>query len=216
MESVISRPEPTPLFHFTHVDHLETVLASGLRCDSAMQGTAELVNEVGNRDVKQRRRSRQVPVTPFGVTADYVPFYFAPLSPMMYAIHMGAVPQYTDGLDPLVYLVTSPEQVMSTGGVSVITDGNCASALTDFSADLGDLDELVDWSIMQERYWRNTDEDGDRRRRRMAEFLVHDHLPTSAIQMIGTRSETRLAEVEEIVRAAGVEIPIAHKPGWYY
>lgn len=181
-----------------------------------MQGTAELVNEVGNRQVKQRRRSRQVPVAPFGVTADYVPFYFATRSPMMFAIDNDGVPEYTEGLDPLVYLVTTPEQVEATGGLCVITDGNCASALTEFSADLGELDELVDWSIMQEMYWRNTDEDGDRRRRRMAEFLVHDQLPISAIQMIATRSETRLGEVEEIVKAAGVEISIVHRPGWYY
>jgi len=148
LESSITRPVPTPLYHFTHISHLETVLAAGLRCDAAMQGTDELVNEVGNLDVKQRRRGRQVPVSPFGVTADYVPFYFAPRSPMMYAIHTGNVAQYSGGLDPLVYLVTTPEQAAAAGRAYVITDGNCASALTEFSADLADLDELVDWSIM--------------------------------------------------------------------
>jgi len=134
----------------------------------------------------------------------------------MYAIHTGNVAQYSGGLDPLVYLVTTPEQAAAAGRAYVITDGNCASALTEFSADLADLDELVDWSIMQEKYWHNTDEDGDRRRRRMAEFLVQGQLPASAIQLIATRSEARLVEVDEILGASGVEIPTACRPEWYY
>jgi hypothetical protein len=181
-----------------------------------MHGTAELINEIGNLDVKDRRRVRQVPVPPFGVTADYVPFYFAPRSPMMYAIHMGKVAQYSGGTDPLLYLVTTPRDVAAAGGAYVITDGNCASAITEFSADLTDLEELVDWSIMKEKYWRNTDEDGDRRRRRMAEFLVQWQLPSSAIRLIATRSAARLLEVDEIVEASGLEIPTACRPDWYY
>jgi len=49
----------------------------------------------------------QVPLAPYGCVADYVPFYFAPRSPMLYKLHKGGVPNYTGGQDPLVYLVSS-------------------------------------------------------------------------------------------------------------
>ena len=38
------------------------------------------VTEVGHRGVKERRRTRAVDVGSGGVTADYVPFYYAPRS----------------------------------------------------------------------------------------------------------------------------------------
>jgi hypothetical protein len=63
----------------------------------------------------------------------------------------------------------------------VFSDGNCANTITDYSADLADLDRFVDWPLMNEHIWKDTLTDGDRKRRRMAEFLVHEHLPWSAV-----------------------------------
>ena len=48
-----------------------------------------------------------VPIGPGGAVSDYVLFYFAPRSPMMYAIHRGNVPTYGElgtGIDYLVRL----------------------------------------------------------------------------------------------------------------
>jgi hypothetical protein len=39
---------------------------------------------------------------------------------------------------------------------------------------------------MGDRYWRNTDEDGDRKRRRAAEFLVYNFFPFSLVTGIAT------------------------------
>jgi hypothetical protein len=57
--------------------------------------------------------------------ADYVPFYFAPRSPMLYKLHKGGVPNYTNGQDPLVYLVSSAEAV-AAGGASFVFSGGVA------------------------------------------------------------------------------------------
>ncbi len=213
---IIARPEPTWLYHFTHVRHLETVLADGLWCDNIMQANGLMQAEVGHRSIKERRRTSPVGVPPGGVTADYVPFYYAPRSPMMYVIHMGGVDEYQEGLDPLVYLVTTPESVKATGSAIVVSDGNCASALTDFSADLDDLDRLVDWELMGDTWWRNTPEDGDRKRRRAAELLVHQHLPWGAIQRVCTRTESMLENVREILEAHGASQPVELRRDWYY
>jgi len=89
------RPRPTPVFHFTRVEHLETIAASGLHCDSLAQANGMLTIEVGDTGIKARRSRRLVPLAPGGFVGDYAPFYFAPRSPMMYSIAAGNVPTST-------------------------------------------------------------------------------------------------------------------------
>jgi hypothetical protein len=42
-----------------------------------------------------------------------------------------AVPTYTDGQDPLVYLASSTEAAAAAGLPCLFSDGNCASPLTE-------------------------------------------------------------------------------------
>jgi hypothetical protein len=60
------RPVPTLLFHFTRLEHLPTIVTSGLHCDRRAQTDDVLAIEVGNRDVKELRSTRSVPVEPGG------------------------------------------------------------------------------------------------------------------------------------------------------
>ena len=210
------RPTQTKLYHFTHVDNLATVLTQGLWCDAEMQGSSLLAKEVGDRAVKDRRRSLPVGAGAGGVTADYVPFYFAPRSPMMYVISKGGVPEYTGGLDPLIYLITIPELLQAHDCQCVISDGNCASTITRFGEDPAFLDTTIDWDLMRERYWHNTPEDGDRMRRRAAEFLVHRHVPASAIHSLATRNTRMLERVQRLLVEHSVELPATVEADWYY
>lgn len=153
---------------------------------------------------------------PGGCPADYVPFYFAARSPMLYVISKGQVPEYRDGEDHLVYLVTDIETVVATGRPWVFSDGNCANTITDYSADLADLDRFVDWPLMNEHIWRDTLTDGDRKRRRMAEFLVHEHLPWSAVLGFAVHSEAASHRVSATLGSLGCELPVRVRPDWYY
>src|SRR5581483_5076142 len=140
------RPAPTRIVHFTHVSHLPTVASEGLLSDTRAGDV--LTTEVGNRGIKDQRRRRPVEVGAGGVVADYVPFYFAPRSPMLSAIYHGRVPEYTEGQDPIVYLVTSVERLIELGLTPVFTDRNAALAVAEMSTDLSALDDLVDWELM--------------------------------------------------------------------
>ena len=97
------------ILHFTRVEHLPLIVEHGLLSDARV--AKHLQVEIGNRGIKAQRARRAVPVPPGGVVADYVPFYSAPRSPMMFAIHCGNVPTYTAGCDRLIYLVTSLERL---------------------------------------------------------------------------------------------------------
>ena len=104
--------------HFTHIDNLPAILDAGeLVADSSAGGLP--IREVGDTEVKARRRQRMVGLPPGGVVADYVPFYFAPRSPMMYRIACdhrdGVAGRYPGGDDPLVYLVSSVDRVQAAG-----------------------------------------------------------------------------------------------------
>jgi ssDNA thymidine ADP-ribosyltransferase, DarT len=82
--------------HFTHIDNLPQILTTGaLSADVNVGG--RLVREVGDRTIKAARRCYVVPCGPGGHPADYVPFYFAPRSPMLYRIACGGVEHYQDG-----------------------------------------------------------------------------------------------------------------------
>ncbi|TXK41478.1 DUF4433 domain-containing protein [Nonomuraea sp. C10] len=110
------------LLHFTHVDNIEGITATGLVADNRQPATAVECAEPG---IKERRRQQPVTIEPGGVVADYVPFYFAPRSPMLHRIHNDGVTGYCQGQRPLVYLVTRLEAVIAGAGVG----GHCVNPL---------------------------------------------------------------------------------------
>lgn len=209
------------IYHFTHVDNLAAILgADGLVADSGVDDDSGSIN-VGDPGVKSARRHRLVTVEPGGSVADYVPFYFAPRSPMMFRIACdhrdSAADRYADGDDPLIYLVSSLERVAAAGLAWVASDGNAAAAVSRFTNQLEDLAGFVDWSLMRETMWRNTPEDPDRRRRRMAELLVHRQVPLAAVLGFATRSEQRASEVRTILNQFGHQHRyVGVRSAWYY
>ena len=214
-----ARKQPTEVFHFTHIDHLATVIRENLLCDATVQKSNLLSNEVGNTAIKERRRRRSIKVDPGGVVADYVPFYFAPRSPMMYAIAGGTVPTFQEGTKQLVYLITSLERLHQLGHQIVLTDRNAALNYAEHQVfDPEDLvdDGFIDWPLMDEKYWRDTPEDPTRRERRMAEALVYQQVNWRAIDRIVVQNRTIGDRVIAILAEYGVRSQVNVTPAWYF
>lgn len=210
-------PENRPLYHFTHLRNLPGILERGyVGCDRLVREQGALQVDCGDQDIKRRRRSRKVDCPPGGVVADYVPFYFAPRSPMLYKIDKGSVPTYPEGQDPLIYLVTTPARLESAGSSGVFSDGNCAADITAFDNDLARLGTHVDWPLMAAERWNNTGEDPDRMRRRMAEFLVPERLPVVGLAQLAARTRTRAEEVRRVLDAWSCTLEVVVRPRWYY
>ncbi len=206
---------PTDIFHITHVDNLAAIVAEGgLRCDreAADRGLAKV--GIAHQHIKERRAKRRVPIGPGGTLHDYVPFYFAPRSPMLYTIDGGHVAGYSEGQRSIVHLVCSAEAVSDADAPFVFTDGDADMDLSDFFDDLGNLNK-IDWKIMQAEYWADTDDDGDRKRRRQAEFLVHRFAPWSLVVKIGVLDAGMAKRMTEVL--GGAETPLVSvERGWYY
>jgi hypothetical protein len=213
-------PQRALIYHFTHLDNLPSILAEGqLVCDAQMQQRPGFT-EVGDLSIKERRRSREIPTGPGGTVADYVPFYFAARSPMMFRIYYdcrdSATGRYPEGVDPLVYLVSSVDAITGAGLHWVASDGNSSMGPTRFTTDLATMAGFIDWPLMEEQYWKNTQDDGDRVRRRSAEFLVHGAAPVSAVIGYAVRTPEREAQLLAVLQASGHSGSYCSvRPDWY-
>jgi hypothetical protein len=165
-------------------------------------------------NLKERRAAWRVEVGPGGTLADYVPFYYAPRSPMLLVNHRGGVATNGTGQNEIVHLVVDVEEVADPGNF-VITDGHAATPLTTQFDDMDGLKE-IDWGIMEERYWADTDEDGDRKRRRQAELLVHDRVAFSAVRLIGVIDDDAEERVTDALRGVTEPPSVCIRRDWYY
>ena len=88
----------TDIYHITHIDNLPRIIQTkGLWCDAERQ--RQRFNSIGiaHERLKDRRDRKAVSGDPGGRLADYVPYYFANRSPMLYSIHTGFVEGYNEG-----------------------------------------------------------------------------------------------------------------------
>jgi hypothetical protein len=85
-----------------------------------------------------KREHAAVRVPPGGVVADYVPFYFGPKSPMLYAIKQGKVEGY-QGQKEIIYLVTTAEAVAAQNLSFMFTDGHGIISYVNHYNQLADL-----------------------------------------------------------------------------
>lgn len=201
-----------PIYHITHVSNLPGIIArGGLICDRTAQDL-KLVN-IGHNNIKERRLKKTVPIGPGGTVGDYVPFYFAPLSPMLFAIFKNKVAGYTAGQQPVIYLCSSTEDVQAANCEWVFTEGHAVMDFTDFYDDFKDFGR-IDWPLMQATYWFDTDTHPDRCRRRQAEFLVHQFFPWNLVKKIVAYDTANAKVVSGIL--SGQSPPVEIKRGWYY
>ena len=162
-------------------------------------------------------RAVQIRGVELGMLHDYVPFYFGPRSPMLYALKNGRVEGYSDGQEPLIYLVAYAEEIAEGGCPFVFSDGHGIMKFSRWFDDLKDL-HYVDWETVNDDFWADTVDDNDKKRRKQAEFLVRDFCPWSLIRGIGVFSDRTKHRVERNFSQYSEELRrvVKVKKSWYY
>lgn len=95
----------TPVYHITLISNLESILKSGvLIAKSRLKQQQINYQNIAHLDIQNRRALIRVPCAAGGCLLDYVPFYFAPRSPMLYTIFRGNVQGYTEGQTPIIHI----------------------------------------------------------------------------------------------------------------
>ena len=183
--------------------------------------------------------------TPCGSTVnDFVPFYFSPITKMAYTIHAENVDLKapTDenlgraSMDDVAYLVVHPNRLFASGRRCWFTDIACNSGIPPtYEDDPDKLGDLVSWPLFDDapytaqipeigyggvcRWQHDRDEPPahqQRSKKRMAEFLVKDHLRMDEVSCIVLKTDQHEGEVRSWVAAAGVTIPVLVKPACYF
>lgn len=207
---------PVSIYHITHLNNLPSILQSGgLLANSRLQQEQVGFRDISYEQIQDRRARTEVPCGAGGTLHDYVPFYFAPRSPMLYTINRGNVPGCPEGQTPILHLVTTAEAIEAEQLAFAFTDGHAVVSYSEFYDSLEDLD-AIDWAIMRATMWNDTVADGDRKRRRQAEFLVHGFFPWELVAEIGVINTDIRDHVEGILQNLNYETPVTVHRNWYY
>lgn len=200
------------------MDNLATIIRrGGLHAPNHVSDDGLPYRFCHDTDIQSSRANVSISVGKGGTIHDYVPFYFGYLLPMMFKLKTGQVPGYSEGQEPLIYLVSTVQKVQAAGLDFVFSDGHGLARFTDWFDDLARL-TAVDWAMVNQRYWADKLEDMDRQRRKQAEFLVFEFCPWELIQNIVVVNSTIKQRIESIQTA----FPLAQRRvvtvngGWYY
>ncbi|MFZ5841495.1 MAG: type II toxin-antitoxin system toxin DNA ADP-ribosyl transferase DarT [Pseudomonadota bacterium] len=213
------------MFHITAIANLAAICQAGaLLAKNAGAAAGINYQNIAHQGAQGARAGRQVPNPPGGGVHDYVPFYFAPRSPMLMAINGGRVAGCNWRQDDIVHLETTVEQVSALGIPFVFYDRNATLAYAQPYTDLQHLDTAVawDWILAQPqmdgycKYWHDAPQYPGRMERRQAEFLLKDRVPLAVFRRIGAYNAAKVAQVRQILTAAGVNLPTEAKPDWYF
>lgn len=207
----------TPIYHITHINNLATILTDGrLWSDAKRIKLGYCPESIAYEHIKKRRFTRAVQIGARGVLADYVPFYFCNRSPMLNAIYKGGVTGNKNTQPNIIYLVSSVEKVVNENSLSwCFTDGHGVDQLTEYYDDPKELVN-IDWGIIAAWDYRDTLADNDRKRRKQAEFLVHESFPIDLIDKIGVYGSEQKQSVESILAQHPYKMPVVVEKKWYY
>ncbi|MBK6902267.1 MAG: DUF4433 domain-containing protein [Saprospirales bacterium] len=95
------------------------------------------------------------------------------------------------------------------------TDGHAWDGMTSFYHQDKDLKQ-IDWDMVKEKQWANTDDDFDRKRRKQAEILVHRKAPIETLEAIVVKGTETFNFAQEQVTLAGLAVPVHNRPNYYY
>lgn len=221
-------PRPTRLFHITAIANLPSICNAGaLLAKNAGVAGGISYQDIAYQGAQGARSRRQVPDPPGGSVHDYVPFYFAPRSPMLYTINSGNVPGCVWRQADIVHLETTVERVFGAGRPFVFYDRNATLAFSEAYTDLARLDDVIAWNLLTEapqldgycKFWQNKnlpDRYTDRMERRQAEFLVRDQVSLERMTRIGVIDAAKQTQVKSILGSAALRVRVDVMPSWYF
>lgn len=220
-------PQPVRIFHITAIANLAQLCAAGeLRSKALLAQNGQGYSNIAYQGAQSTRAVRAVTAGPGGVVHDYVPFYFAPRSPMLYTINRGNVAGCTWRQNDIVHIESTVDQVVAQQLPFVFFDRNATLVYSKAYDSLTDLGQVA-WGLITEhpcldgycQYWHSKSGDptyGDRMERRQAEFLVHQRFPLALSTRIGVANAAAKVTVDAILARAGIGVPVVVKPEWYF
>ncbi|MEU9808559.1 DUF4433 domain-containing protein [Mycobacterium sp. NPDC050853] len=208
-------PRDWIVWHFTHIDNLAGIIGQAALLPDSMITPA---TTVANEEVKHRRRFNLVMPHkdyPPAMVSAHVPFYIAAKSPMLLVVCSGRG-EYKGGHGPLVHLGLALGDIIDAGLTWCASDGNAAAQFTQYSCDIETLGQFVDFELLCQRDWFNTDDDRNRQSRRSAEILVQGPFPINLIRHICCSNQQTLNAAHGLLQNVGGMRDYRVQPQMYY
>lgn len=225
---IIMMPTPVRLFHITALKNLEAI---------CQQKALISKNRVGNHGINYQsiahtgaqgaRSRRSVPNPPGGLLHDFVPFYFAPRSPMLSAIESGKVDGCQLKQENIIYFETTVANIARFKLEFVFYDRNATYSYSKPYTDLDLLNSVIDWELLTERpaldgyckYFFDKHQDikyVDRMAKRQAEFLIKDEFPLDCVSRVGVIDRNKQDEVNRILFKHKLKLKVDIMTDWYF
>jgi hypothetical protein len=135
---------------------------------------------------------------------------------MLFTIDRGNVQGYNGGQQQIIYFVVEIAAIAEANIPYTFTDGHAVIAYSDFYDDLDSLEHVIDWKLMKSRYWFDTEDDSDRKRRRQAEFLIYQRCPWRLVREIGVKDSSMKTKVINILQQSDDQTPVNIHNEWYF
>ena len=228
------------IYHITHLDNLPSIIDAGhLWSHNQVLRQKPNYKNIGLAGVKNiRQRKTQLdwgntPVHPVDngnlSVADFVPTNFCFRSVMLYVIHEGENGlKYSGGQEPILHLVLDLGALMNW---AIETDKLCGVTSTNAAREGTSIypatsEGSTGWmhagmhsrdDLLASYCWLPGDGSWDMwKRRRQAEFLVHDSVPWELVTRIGVISKEMKASVEKLLVDAPHQPAVEVHEFWYY
>lgn len=205
------------LLRIIHINNVEYILRNGMFTRNHPLSDPDYIN-IGDSHLIEQRNDYPVSINPpNGTLGEYIPFYFGAHSPMLLNIKTGYRGITRRPQSDIVYICCKFTSIKKYCPKWCFTDGHSKNVLTRFFNTEDNFNE-VDWSIVHEQYWHNTEDDFDRMRRKQAEFLVKDHVPVHCFDCIVVFNVEKRNFVQGIIDEIGLDIKVKIDTGnkFYY
>lgn len=202
-------PKQTLIYHITDVANLAGILADGgVHSDATMAARNPTV--IGYVHIKERRlKEIRVPCCGNRFVGEFVPFYFCPRSPMLFAINKGNAGRPPGCQSSIIHLVSTMAAGIATGRAWAVSSGNAGATHATYSAQVQALDAL-DWNAIRTDQWKGM------QHQKAAEFLLADFFPWHSIESVGCANLEVARQVSSSVQCHSHCTLVEVKQNWYY
>lgn len=202
------------IFRIVHIDNIEWILDNGLYCRNSKTIDPNYV-DIGSVEIIDRRLQREVNVAPFGTLSDYIPFYFTPSSLMLLNVLTGHnVPQRSH--EDIIILAVQLTNLAERGIKYVYTDRHALLKAARFFNDLGMLETIIFWHILQKRDFTRNNDDPEKLERYMAEALVFKFLPIDAVSSFACATPESTEKITQLLQKRNLGIKTITRPDWFF
>lgn len=178
------------IYRILHIENIPHILSNGITNKNSSNANTNFIG-IGDISLINNRNTKQVNVdngntfnTIETITlGDFIPFYFGIKMPMLYVIqHGGNFVEKANKPEDIVYIVCSVQSIIDADLSYYFSDGHATDFFTTFynRDEISQLPQIVDWKAIKTPYWGGQ-ENLDTKRKKQAEFLVQDNIPSNFI-----------------------------------